>query len=1152
MPIAELQQLDAACVRFEQALADDPDTRIEPFVADLEGSQQRLVVRELMRQEIASRQARGQATTADEYAQRFPQWADELRRQAMADIDNARTASETVDQTSPASGDTKADHQTWPGLPAAALRQDAPATNMSAQEAWRASVADASFADLPADGVLGHYQLQSVIGRGGMGLVVRARDTNLARDVAIKILAPQISHDANVNERFLREAQAAAAIRHSHVVTIHAVESINQVPFLVMELVEGPTLEEHLRASGKLPADEVATLAYQIAQGLAAAHKLNLIHRDVKPANILLEKVYQHGNGLRASSTWHVKITDFGLARVADEIRLTSSGVIAGTPQYMSPEQANGQELDVRSDLFSLGCVMYAMCAGRPAFEAESAIAIVRQVADKPAPALHDFSPETPDWLVAVIEKLMSKSPGDRIQTATEVAEVLARHQHDSQNGITPSTSAAPRLIRQRQLAVALCSLFVIALIGFWTAQIVFRVETRHGTLSVKTDDPDVQISVKSGGTEVALFFPTQEKEIPLKVGEYTIELVKGKNGLKLSTNKFEIQSGRDQKSVTVEFEPAIVASMDPPTVEEQAKVEDPLKVTHLPKVTEQSKAVDVEKPFAWPAEALWHGRVAAPDLSQAKELYRDDFANLDTNWPIGKTAAFEFGREQGTYFISAVPGLAKSVWIDDKTYANFACQVVGRVKFGGTQWFLSYTSATNDVTIRFHLNGLQSLEVSILNDGPPRVSQTIRHNALKKGDEFNKLLVVALGNRIEIYANNVAICDPIVLDEITPPGRFALGAVATTRHPVRAEFKSFTIWSAEGLPTLKERLASGEPYNPPPSPAAAKVEESRHEWPTDAPPPAIAPFTPAESKAHQEAWAKHLGLPVEMENSIGMKFRVIPPGEFLMGSTEQEIERELKLAKEKNLGAWVSQFISYEGPRRRVTLTMPFGLSIHEVTRGQFRQFVDERDYKTEVERDGNGSGFKDGQMVFGPEFLWNTNLAFKPPQTDDNPVVNVSWNDAAEFCKWLSEKEGVTYRLPWEAEWEFACRSGNEGRFCFGNDEARLHDYAWLGDGFRIGAIPVGQMLENAFGLFDMHGNVWEFCQDWHAKYPANAETDPTGPDADASRAGRGGAWGGTAEMCRSAFRSNGDRGASSAGFRVARTLPVERGMEAGERGE
>ena len=489
LPIAVLHQFDALCDRVEHALLHDANTRIEPFVVDLPLSQQRLIVRELLPLEIEHRHAANQSLIPGEFASRFPQWAEELQElatQCVEDLDRARIAgSDTADMKA-------SFHKT--------IETNSVDVPAQCSDQWGASTQIARHFDLPADGVLGHYRLRSVIGRGGMGLVVRAHDTRLTRDVAIKVLASTLADDEASHERFLREARAAAVVRHSNVVTIYAVEEINGIPLMVMELVDGTTLEDYLRTSDKLQTGEIVNLACQMAQGLAAAHRHELIHRDIKPANILLEKVDQHGKDLRTPSAWHVKITDFGLARVVDQMRLTGDDVIAGTPQYMSPEQANGQELDVRSDLFSLGSVMYAMCARRPAFEAESAIAIVRQVVDKPAPSLRELSRETPDWLVAVIEKLMSKSPDDRFQTATEVAELLTRHQHDSQNGIAASTFVAARRVRPWKFAVAL---LMLAVIGFWIAQVVVRVETAHGALIVRTDDPDVQISVKYGSGAV-------------------------------------------------------------------------------------------------------------------------------------------------------------------------------------------------------------------------------------------------------------------------------------------------------------------------------------------------------------------------------------------------------------------------------------------------------------------------------------------------------------------------------------------------------------------------------------------------------------------------------------------------------------------------
>lgn len=423
-PVAECYELDALCDRFELAFVENPATRIEQFAVGLPQPQQRLIVRELVQLEIEQRRTRGESPVPDEYATRFPQWAEEIRALAqhtIEDLERSRIATlDTIDQKSGSDNDTKTSEDDW---------------DARWRDQWQASWDAIRHADLPTDGVLGHYRLQSVIGRGGMGLVVRAHDTKLTRDVAIKILAIAISQDDTVHERFLREARAVAVIRHNHVVTIYAVEEIGRIPFLVMELVEGTTLDEYLRENGKLAASEIASLAYQMAQGLAAAHKQSLIHRDLKPANILLEKIDPHVNGLQPLSTWLVKITDFGLARVAAEVRLTSSGLIAGTPQYMSPEQANGQEIDMRSDLFSLGSVMYAMCAGQAAFQADSALGILRQVAEKPARSLREVSPQTPVWLIAIIEKLIAKSPDERFQSAAEVAELLSVQVHELQFG---------------------------------------------------------------------------------------------------------------------------------------------------------------------------------------------------------------------------------------------------------------------------------------------------------------------------------------------------------------------------------------------------------------------------------------------------------------------------------------------------------------------------------------------------------------------------------------------------------------------------------------------------------------------------------------------------------------------------------------------
>jgi len=216
-----------------------------------------------------------------------------------------------------------------------------------------------SFLDAPSHpellGRLGRYEVERVIGTGGMGIVLKAHDTELHRVVAIKILAAHLANSASARKRFAREAQAAAAVLHPNVIPIYNVESEGKLPYLVMQCVSGLSLQAKVDRCGMLPLTDTLRIAKQTASGLAAAHDQGLVHRDVKPANILLEE-----------NVDRVILSDFGLARAVDDASLTRTGVVAGTPHYMSPEQARGDAIDTRSDQFSLGSVMYFMLTGRP------------------------------------------------------------------------------------------------------------------------------------------------------------------------------------------------------------------------------------------------------------------------------------------------------------------------------------------------------------------------------------------------------------------------------------------------------------------------------------------------------------------------------------------------------------------------------------------------------------------------------------------------------------------------------------------------------------------------------------------------------------------------------------------------------------------
>ncbi len=266
-----------------------------------------------------------------------------------------------------------------------------------------------------AMGKLGKYDVLSVLGTGGMGVVFKGFDEELRRPVALKVLNRELSSSSTARRRFVREARAAAAVNHPNVVTIHGVETHNDLPFIVMEFVSGISLRDRLCQQPLDPIDALR-ISDQISTGLAAAHLHGVIHRDIKPGNILLE-----------DGQSRVKITDFGLARVAiDNVELTSRHSAVGTPAYMSPEQVRGDNLDARSDLFSLGCVMYAMFAGHSPFHGRTALESARKVVDEKPLPLDAVARNVPKFYSEIVTRLLEKDPNHRYQSAQEVATVLS------------------------------------------------------------------------------------------------------------------------------------------------------------------------------------------------------------------------------------------------------------------------------------------------------------------------------------------------------------------------------------------------------------------------------------------------------------------------------------------------------------------------------------------------------------------------------------------------------------------------------------------------------------------------------------------------------------------------------------------------------
>jgi serine/threonine-protein kinase len=686
--------------------------------------------------------------------------------------------------------------------------------------------------------VFGEYVVLDKLGEGGMGVVLKARHRRMKRTVAIKVLSSAGVKQAGSVERFHREVEAAAKLSHPNVVTAHDAGQHHAMHYLVMEFVEGSDLARLVKDRGPLGVREAVEYVLQAARGLQYAHEQGIVHRDIKPGNLLVD----------ARGT--VKVLDMGLARMTaveaalgGPERLTTTGQVMGTCDYMSPEQAlDSHVADHRTDIYALGCTLYRLVTGNPPYRGETLMQILLAHRDAPIPSLCEARPEAPAELDKCFRRMVAKQPGDRQQSMAEVvaeleavlAVLAGRHDRPS-NLVGQARAAIARFVRKPLVLAGLAGGLVLLL------AVVLTLTLRHGTLVVEIDEQlgkDVHVAVSQGGQKVQLADARSGWTLSLSAGKYDLA----------------VQGGDDQ----------------------------------------------------------------------------------------------------------------------------------------------------------FQLD-----------------SHTI---------------TVTRGGQVKVKV------------------------------------------------TLKP------------------------------PPLAVAPFDAQKARDHQQCWARYLGLPVEITNSLGMKLVLIPPGEFMMGSSKELIEEESRV---HGSDRWYMERLPDEGPQHRVRITKPFYLGVTEVTQEEYQQVAGVN--PSEFSATGR---FKD--KVAGQD-------------TRRFPVDNVAWDQALEFCRKLSEMPGEmlagrTYRLPSEAQWEYACRAGSAGRYSFSSgssgipqeyEERELSEYGWSKDNSRETTHAVGLKRANGWGLYDMQGNVRQWCQDWFDKdyYAKSATDEPAGPFGGSSHVIRGGAWDQPAALCRPAYRVNGE---------------------------
>ncbi|HET6424835.1 MAG TPA: SUMF1/EgtB/PvdO family nonheme iron enzyme [Planctomycetaceae bacterium] len=875
-------------------------------------------------------------------------------------------------------------------------------------------------------GRLAHYEVLEVLGRGAFGIVLKAFDDKLHRMVAIKVMNPELAATSPPRKRFLREAQSSARIRHENIVAIHAVEE-QPLPYLVMEYIPGGTLQERLDQKGPLELTEILRVGQQIAAGLAAAHAQGLIHRDIKPANILIESGIEE----------RVKITDFGLARATDDASLTQSGLIAGTPMYMSPEQARGQSLDHRTDLFSLGSVLYTMASGRPPFRAPNTIAVLKRVCEDVPRPISEVIPETPLWLCEIIAKLQAKEPDDRFQSAKDVADLLGQHlAHLQEPTRVPKPAAVvlspslqmvsrqetPRTMRARWspatvLLAILVGMLTIPLIGGVLIFIALAIPAyqatqarNHGTLIVQSDEPSITAAI--GDRRISL--PERVNvEVRVPPGTHTVRFLK--NHEQIGSQTLTVQKGQRE-------------------------------VAH------------------WPHQSL----DTVPISNDWIPLFNGkDLTGWEPNphWTIDNGVLV-------SHVSSAATSTPPMLVTQRKDFRDFHARVIAKLNEGGDSGLFFRFGEQGDRAVQVQITTAPSIAGGVL-----RGDQTVAPGTLSiQPDTWFTLEVIASGPRIISLING-----KVALDWLDPSREIPSGPIA---------FES-------GFPGTELQIRTIEFKAPGSNPLLNGLVASTDAAP--GPPMAMAPFDAAQAEAHQAAWAKYLQAPVEYTNELGMKFELIPPGEFLMGSTPDEINklsRDLEQAGATEFDKFVAKF---SGPQHKVRITRPFYLGTHEVTVGQYRRFIDTAKYLSTMEQ----LGVK--------RFFWTGSIA--EPTPEQRAVIGISWEDAKAFCQWLSEQHQMTYALPSEAQWEYACRAGTTTLWSFGDDPSQLSHYAVFGRESFWPAEVVGTRRPNPFGLYDMHGNADEWCLDWHDSqfYGRSPVDDPVmldNPgDKNSGRVSRGG---------------------------------------------
>ena len=952
---------------------------------------------------------------------------------------------------------------------------------------------------------MGQYVLLEKLGAGGMGQVYKAYHPGMDRIVAIKVILAKGKIAEESVRRFEREVKAAAKLSHPNIITVYDAGNANGRHFMVMELVKGQDLNIIIYRKGTLRVSETINYIKQVARGLAFAHENGVIHRDIKPANLLLDT---NGN---------VKILDMGLAKISSRENeekvsmLTGTTSIMGTVDFMSPEQGlSSRDVDARADMYSLGATLYYLLTKQVMYEGDTAFAKLVAHGELPIPSLKTIRPDVPENLDLIYMKMVAKQVEDRYQSMLELIQDLEAIEKGS---------ASTRNLFELSTIYSLRDEF--------DEMGVNRVSSKSGSPSSKSnkvlEKKDYKIALIATGAVIlisgvvafALFAlgrsSNPQKEVALKnvIANENTASVKNKGSIENVKPIAPIKenSGKATPPVTVPVAPAIPKIGPPeviPTTINQLEVPF-TKIKANEKQNEVAKILQKEV-----EERVNLGNGVGLDLvlipagkfvmgSPTTEVGRN---NDETQHEVTLTKPFYLGKYEVTQ------EQWEAVMGDNPSQAKGAKLPVELVSWDDCQEFIKKLNAK-------------------ANEGYKLPTEAEWEYACRAGTST----AYSFGNNITPKDSNYAgskIGKPVAVGSYKP-NAFGLydmhGNVREWCEDWYGSYPSGSIIDQKGAATGErwilrggcfyndetyERSSARNYYNPPDKRGAVvgfrlartidfKVtiaptvpKQSPLEFMPSAENLLVAPFSETKAKEVQKEIAMRLKKEVEekvnLGNGVSFDLMLIPAGKFVMGSPPTEI------------GHHISE------TQHEVTLTKPFYMGKYEVTQEQWEKVM------------GNNPSQIKGEKL---------------------PVTNASWENCQEFIKKLNANTSGGYRLPTEAEWEYACRSGTTTAYSFGDRLTNaIANYA---SGPQGRTKAVGSYNPNAFGLHDMHGNVWEWCEDWRGDYPAGGVIDPKGPPTGERRILRGGSCDGVSD-CRSSGRINFGSPAYRVafnGFRLAKTI-------------